>query len=115
MNTPNLGLLKAGGVYALMFRLDKSATITVGAQGTFDFAKGHYLYVGSAHGAGGLRSRVGRHTRRLGGLGFLKKTNRDIPQSSYDLRPTPEQKARALQQLKATKSLQEHLPALLTV
>ena len=55
------------------------------------------------------------HRQVAGGLGCLKKTVRDIPQSSYDLRPTPEQKARALKQLKETKSLQEHLSASLTV
>ena len=49
------------------------------------------------------------HVQVAGGLGCLKKTVRDIPQSSYDLRPTPEQKARALQQLKATKTFLKEL------
>ena len=41
------------------------------------------------------------------GVSMLTKTNRDIIANSplYDLRPTPEQKARAIEQLKITKML----------
>ena len=51
------------------------------------------------------------HRQVAGGLGCLKKTNRDIPRSSYDLRPTPEQKARALVQLKLTQELADFVLA----
>jgi Uri superfamily endonuclease len=37
--------------------------LQIGALGVFDFTVGEYLYLGSAHGPGGLRARVGRHLR----------------------------------------------------
>jgi Uri superfamily endonuclease len=35
-----------------------------GRLGEFRLAPGYYVYVGSAHGSGGLRARIGRHLRR---------------------------------------------------
>jgi Uri superfamily endonuclease len=61
-NSPG-SLPASAGTYVLVMRLDASATVTVGRLGVFDLPEGVYLYVGSAHGAGGLRARVGRHLR----------------------------------------------------
>jgi Uri superfamily endonuclease len=38
--------------------------IRVGSLGTFTFAPGFYLYIGSARGPGGLRARIERHLRK---------------------------------------------------
>ncbi len=51
------------GTYALLLRVGAPLEVQVGRLGRFSLAVGHYLYVGSAHGAGGLRARVGRHLR----------------------------------------------------
>jgi Uri superfamily endonuclease len=53
-----------GGTYALLLHLDHSKAIQVGALGTYRFTAGWYLYLGSAHGPGGLAARVARHRRR---------------------------------------------------
>ena len=50
------------GTYALVFRVDPAATITVGAAGAAEFPSGAYAYVGSAFGSNGL-GRVDRHRR----------------------------------------------------
>jgi Uri superfamily endonuclease len=52
------------GTYALVLHLEHRAEITVGKLGTFNFRAGHYLYVGSALGPGGLEARLARHRRR---------------------------------------------------
>lgn len=49
------------GTYGLILLLARSTRIVVGALGVFDFAPGHYVYVGSAFGPGGLKARLGRH------------------------------------------------------
>ncbi|MBE0481798.1 MAG: GIY-YIG nuclease family protein [Dehalococcoidia bacterium] len=49
------------GTYAILFRLDRDATISVGRLGLFDFARGWYIYAGSA--LGGLYPRIMRHLR----------------------------------------------------
>ena len=54
----------APGTYILIIRLDKSQEIVVGRLGEYCFPAGHYLYVGSALGPGGLAARIGRHLRR---------------------------------------------------
>jgi Uri superfamily endonuclease len=51
------------GTYALLLHLPETAQAEVGRLGTVSFAPGRYLYVGSAHGAGGLAARVARHLR----------------------------------------------------
>jgi Uri superfamily endonuclease len=51
----------------LVLRLDTPQTIAIGRLGSIDFPVGWYLYVGSAHGPGGLHARLARHRRRLGG------------------------------------------------
>lgn len=52
------------GSYALILRLSRSRRIRVGRLGVLDFSAGHYLYVGSAFGPGGLRARIAHHLRR---------------------------------------------------
>lgn len=49
------------GVYLLVLRLPEARTLDVGALGRREFPAGWYVYVGSAHGAGGLRARLRRH------------------------------------------------------
>ena len=49
------------------------------------------------------------HVGVASGLSMLKKTVRDIPRSSYDLRPNAEQKTRALKQLKLTTAFMREL------
>ena len=52
------------GTYALLLRQETPQTIVVGALGALVFPTGWYLYVGSAHGPGGLAARLARHRRR---------------------------------------------------
>ncbi|MFC1996272.1 DUF123 domain-containing protein [Chloroflexota bacterium] len=49
------------GSYILWLHLPVSQDLTVGRLGRFNFPIGEYVYQGSAHGPGGLRSRLGRH------------------------------------------------------
>jgi Uri superfamily endonuclease len=51
------------GTYVLWVRLDAPRSLVVGRLGAIDLPAGLYAYVGSAHGAGGLRARVNRHLR----------------------------------------------------
>ena len=53
------------GSYVLVLALANSRRIRVGAHGLLEFQPGTYLYVGSAHGPGGLRARIARHCRRV--------------------------------------------------
>ncbi|MEJ2210061.1 MAG: DUF123 domain-containing protein [Anaerolineae bacterium] len=46
--------------------LDAGRSLAIGRLGRHRFPAGWYLYVGSAHGPGGLRARLARHRRRLG-------------------------------------------------
>ncbi len=52
------------GTYALLMQSARQGTVRIGRLGVLEQAPGHYIYVGSALGPGGLRSRVGRHRRR---------------------------------------------------
>ncbi|MGW8225933.1 MAG: GIY-YIG nuclease family protein [Anaerolineales bacterium] len=52
------------GTYILHLHLNFQQNIQVGKLGEFTFPQGEYLYVGSAHGPGGLRGRLGHHMRR---------------------------------------------------
>lgn len=58
-----LHLPAAPGTYLLLMRLDVALTRSIGRLGTVTLAPGLYAYIGSAHGPGGLRARVGRHLR----------------------------------------------------
>jgi Uri superfamily endonuclease len=65
------------GTYALYLRLTGSKTITIGKLGRFNFPRGAYIYIGSALGFGGLRSRLERHlygsTRNHWHIDYLRK------------------------------------------
>lgn len=53
-----------GGTYALLLEIEQETRITIGRLGTFSFPAGHYIYVGSAFGSGGVQARLARHQRR---------------------------------------------------
>jgi Uri superfamily endonuclease len=53
----------APGSYVLYMRLARALRLPVGRLGTFTFATGDYLYVGSAFGPGGMRARLRHHAR----------------------------------------------------
>ena len=52
------------GTYAVILRNENSKTIAVGVRRQLAIEPGYYLYLGSAFGPGGIRARVGRHSRR---------------------------------------------------
>lgn len=56
----------APGAYALHLRLARPLELAVGRLGMKSFPAGEYLYLGSACGPGGLRSRLGRHLQGEG-------------------------------------------------
>jgi len=56
---------RTGGLYVLLLRLDDNARLHAGRLGSFELEPGWYAYAGSAHGAGGLRGRIGHHLRPL--------------------------------------------------
>jgi Uri superfamily endonuclease len=58
---PNQPQLAQGGTYGLILQLEQPAAITIGRLGQFHFPAGHYLYLGSAYGPGGLAARLRRH------------------------------------------------------
>jgi hypothetical protein len=53
------------GTYALLFQCDSPASVDVGRLGRIKLVRGHYIYVGSAFGQGGVRARVARHWRPI--------------------------------------------------
>lgn len=59
-------LRAAPGTYALLLRATRAQRIGVGRLGVLDAEPGTYVYVGSAHGPGGVRARVRRHARTDG-------------------------------------------------
>jgi Uri superfamily endonuclease len=52
------------GAYVLLIDLDEPLTVTIAGKAAGTLDPGRYLYCGSAWGAGGLRGRLARHTRR---------------------------------------------------
>lgn len=62
MDLPSLPRHK--GSYMLLLELPAPKTLTVGRLGPLEFAEGFYIYVGSAHGPGGLAARLGHHLRQ---------------------------------------------------
>ena len=54
-------ITKNSGSYALVLQMPKNRRISIGALGEHRFARGYYVYVGSAFGSGGLRARLRRH------------------------------------------------------
>jgi histidyl-tRNA synthetase len=51
------------GSYLLWLYLPQAMNLNVGKLGAFTLPAGDYAYLGSAHGSGGLRARLGRHLR----------------------------------------------------
>lgn len=51
------------GTYALILRVQVEQLITIGRLGVMGVRPGWYVYVGSAFGPGGVKGRVGHHTR----------------------------------------------------
>ena len=49
------------GTYALILATTSRALIEVGRRGSLQIHPGFYVYVGSAHGPGGLRARLAHH------------------------------------------------------
>ena len=49
------------GTYALIMRCSQSSQVSCGALGLLHIQPGWYIYIGSAFGPGGLRSRLSRH------------------------------------------------------
>jgi Uri superfamily endonuclease len=69
-----------GGTYILVLKVTKPSTISVGRKGSLRLAPGHYLYVGSAFGQGGLRARVGRHAQEQKALRWHIDYLREVSQ-----------------------------------
>jgi Uri superfamily endonuclease len=55
------GLPSLPGTYAIVLFLDDRRDLTIGRLGHFDFPPGHYVYIGSALGPGGLNARARHH------------------------------------------------------
>lgn len=51
------------GTYVLLLEACRWTRLTIGKFGQLPLQPGCYLYVGSAHGPGGIRARVGRHLK----------------------------------------------------
>lgn len=51
------------GSYAILFILNSAQTLQIGKLGKYLFPKGYYIYVGSALGSGGLKSRIRHHLK----------------------------------------------------
>ena len=52
------------GIYALVLVGDRRRQVSIGALGERTFEAGTFIYVGSAHGPGGLRARLAHHCGR---------------------------------------------------
>jgi Uri superfamily endonuclease len=51
------------GSYALFLKIPIQQKLAIGQLRISEFLAGYYLYLGSAHGPGGLQARLGRHLR----------------------------------------------------
>ncbi len=52
------------GTFALVLRRTDASAPCVGRLGRLALRPGHYVYVGSAQGPGGVRARLSRHLRQ---------------------------------------------------
>lgn len=52
------------GTYALVLSAMAEAVVQIGRLGVLQVRPGYYVYVGSAHGPGGVRARVAHHCRQ---------------------------------------------------
>lgn len=70
------------GSYALLLRLDRPKVLQIGRLGQAQLDAGMYIYLGSAHGPGGLRARLNRHIHTQGKIhwhiDYLRPTARLI-------------------------------------
>lgn len=66
MHLPSKGsaVKSAPGTYAVLLRSRLTAEIPIGRRGRLCVRPGYYIYVGSAFGPGGVRTRVDRHFRK---------------------------------------------------
>jgi Uri superfamily endonuclease len=58
--------VSAHGTYLLLLECNNEAELSIGKFGRMNTEPGYYLYVGSAFGPGGIRSRINHHMRRAG-------------------------------------------------
>ena len=56
--------VSAHGTYLLLLECNNEAELSIGKLGRMNTETGYYLYVGSAFGPGGIRSRINHHMRR---------------------------------------------------
>jgi Uri superfamily endonuclease len=61
-----VGLQAKPGTYALVLKSTKTATVRIGKLGSLQLQPGFYVYVGSAHGPGGLHARLAHHLEPTG-------------------------------------------------
>lgn len=52
------------GTYALILEAKNEKQVQIGHWGILDIKIGYYLYIGSAFGPGGIKSRVSRHFKQ---------------------------------------------------
>jgi Uri superfamily endonuclease len=64
MNHMKLEIPDSTGTYSLLLYSDFCKKIKVGSLGNLEIKKGYYVYIGSAFGPGGLKSRIGRHLKK---------------------------------------------------
>ena len=57
-------LIADAGTYALILRSRSRQPVQIGRWGIVDLGPGYYVYVGSAHGPGGVKARIRRHYRK---------------------------------------------------
>lgn len=63
MDFQSTKITKYPGTYALMFKCEIPFNAVTGKLGTISITSGYWIYVGSAFGAGGLRSRLAHHLK----------------------------------------------------
>ena len=51
------------GTYALVLACHQTGSVRIGQLGTLELQQGFYVYVGSAHGPGGVAARIEHHRR----------------------------------------------------
>lgn len=56
----------SGGTYCLLLQVDTELSLEIGRIGRYEIQPGIYVYLGSARGPGGLRTRLNRHVREGG-------------------------------------------------
>ena len=76
------------GTYLIVTTFYRGKNIVVGKLGQIHFQKGHYVYVGSAFGPGGLNARLRHHTgvkaRKHWHMDYLNLPARQIHVSAQD-------------------------------